>query len=121
MARLPRICLSGIPQHVIQRGNNRQVCFASDEDFAAYAQWYLNRKACPQPKQAKKSLDCFNPFAALKESVSGYTSKQAKKMFLPDPKEPIFRYVYEVTDVKVKPAHDSLFQIPSGYKIATRE
>ena len=39
MARLPRLCLPGIPQHVIQRGNNRQVCFASDEDFAAYAHW----------------------------------------------------------------------------------
>ena len=39
MARLTRFCLPGIPQHVIQRGNNRQVCFASDEDFAAYAHW----------------------------------------------------------------------------------
>jgi len=39
MARLPRICLPGIPQHVIQRGNNRQACFASNEDFAAYAHW----------------------------------------------------------------------------------
>ena len=39
MARLPRICLPGIPQHIIQRANNRQVCFASEEDFAAYAHW----------------------------------------------------------------------------------
>lgn len=39
MARLPRIGLPGIPQHIIQRGNNRQVCFASDEDFSAYAHW----------------------------------------------------------------------------------
>ncbi len=39
MARLPRICLPGIPQHVIQRGTNRQACFASDEDIAAYAHW----------------------------------------------------------------------------------
>ena len=39
MARLPRLCLPGIPQHVIQRGNNRQTCFASEEDFAAYAYW----------------------------------------------------------------------------------
>ena len=39
MARLPRICLPGIPQHVIQRGNNHQVCFASEEDFSAYAGW----------------------------------------------------------------------------------
>ena len=39
MARLPRICLPGIPQHVIQRGNDRQVYFGSEEDFAAYAHW----------------------------------------------------------------------------------
>jgi putative transposase len=39
MARLPRFCPSGLPQHIIQRGNNRNVCFADDQDFAAYAHW----------------------------------------------------------------------------------
>lgn len=39
MARLPRICPVGIPQHVIQRGNNHQVCFACDQDIATYAGW----------------------------------------------------------------------------------
>ena len=39
MARLPRLCLPGIPQHIIQRGTNRQACFASEDDFAAYAHW----------------------------------------------------------------------------------
>jgi putative transposase len=39
MARLQRICPPGIPQHIIQRGNNRLACFATDEDFAAYAHW----------------------------------------------------------------------------------
>ena len=39
MARLTRLCPPGIPQHIIQRGNNRQPCFASDEDIAAYASW----------------------------------------------------------------------------------
>jgi putative transposase len=39
MARLPRFCPAGLPQHVIQRGHNRQVCFGSEEDFAAYAHW----------------------------------------------------------------------------------
>ena len=39
MARLRRYTPKGIPQHVIQRGNNRQVCFGSDEDMAAYAHW----------------------------------------------------------------------------------
>jgi putative transposase len=33
MARLPRYNLSGQPQHVILRGNNRCVIFAADEDY----------------------------------------------------------------------------------------
>ena len=33
MARLPRYVLPGQPQHIIQRGNNRQVIFTCDEDF----------------------------------------------------------------------------------------
>ncbi|MCW8942349.1 MAG: transposase [Gammaproteobacteria bacterium] len=37
MARLKRISPLGIPQHIIQRGNNRQVCFACDQDMAYYA------------------------------------------------------------------------------------
>ena len=39
MARLARVCPIGIPQHIIQRGNNRQVCFASEQDFSAYVNW----------------------------------------------------------------------------------
>ena len=39
MARLRRYTPKGIPQNVIQRGNNRQVCFGSNEDMAAYAHW----------------------------------------------------------------------------------
>jgi putative transposase len=33
MARLPRYVIPGQPQHVIQRGNNRQVIFTNDADF----------------------------------------------------------------------------------------
>ena len=39
MARLPRFCPSGLAQHIVQRGNNRDICFACDEDFSAYAHW----------------------------------------------------------------------------------
>lgn len=39
MARLPRCCPAGLPQHIIQRGNNRSICFAGTQDFAAYANW----------------------------------------------------------------------------------
>jgi len=33
MARLPRCVILGQPQHIIQRGNNRQSIFAADADF----------------------------------------------------------------------------------------
>jgi putative transposase len=33
MARLPRYVIPGQPQHIIQRGNNRQVIFAAEGDY----------------------------------------------------------------------------------------
>ncbi len=36
MPRPLRIDLPGIPQHVIQRGNDRQPCFYSDDDYLCY-------------------------------------------------------------------------------------
>ncbi len=39
MARLKRITPAGIPQHIIQRGNNKQACFASEDDMKAYLKW----------------------------------------------------------------------------------
>jgi len=41
MARQPRFVLPGQPQHVIQRGNNRDVIFASEADY----QFYLEKLA----------------------------------------------------------------------------
>ena len=39
MARLPRLFLLGVAQHIIWRGKNRQACFCSDDDYASYAHW----------------------------------------------------------------------------------
>jgi len=36
MARQPRFVLPGQPQHVIQRGNNRDIIFVSDMDYQFY-------------------------------------------------------------------------------------
>jgi putative transposase len=33
---MPRYCLPGQPQHVIQRGNNRNIIFAADDDYQFY-------------------------------------------------------------------------------------
>lgn len=39
MARLSRISPVDIPVHLIQRGNNRQLCFDADADYVAYLGW----------------------------------------------------------------------------------
>lgn len=39
MARLSRVAPIGVAPHVIQRGNNRQICSTSDQDMAAYVGW----------------------------------------------------------------------------------
>jgi len=36
MPRLPRFNIIGLPQHVTQRGNNRQACFFGPDDFQFY-------------------------------------------------------------------------------------
>jgi len=48
MARLPRVSPSGIPVHLIQRGNNRQACFGAVEDYIAYIGWLkeYSKKYC---------------------------------------------------------------------------
>lgn len=38
MARMPRLFVEGYAQHIIQRGNNRSVCFFRDADYAFYLQ-----------------------------------------------------------------------------------
>ena len=39
MPRRPRLALPNIPQHIIQRGNNRQACFYAEEDYRVYLEW----------------------------------------------------------------------------------
>lgn len=39
MPRKPRFYLPGVPAHVVQRGNDRQAVFFSDDDYRAYLGW----------------------------------------------------------------------------------
>ncbi len=39
MPRMERVCPVDIPQHIIQRGNNKQQCFNADKDRKAYLFW----------------------------------------------------------------------------------
>jgi len=48
MARQPRFVLIGQPQHIIQRGNNRQNIFKTEEDYLSYLE---------KPSQAAKNIN----------------------------------------------------------------
>jgi putative transposase len=39
MPRRPRLSLAGLPQHIVQRGNNRQPCFFAEDDYRFYLHW----------------------------------------------------------------------------------
>lgn len=39
MARRPRLDLPEVPQHIIQRGNNRSVCFYDEIDYVTYLEF----------------------------------------------------------------------------------
>ncbi len=39
MARRARLIFAGVPQHIIQRGNNRQATFFAEEDYRCYLDW----------------------------------------------------------------------------------
>ena len=39
MLRLGRLILLEVPLHIIQRGNNRSVCFYAEDDFLFYLDW----------------------------------------------------------------------------------
>ena len=99
----------------------RELAKAEGYPMSIKTEWYLDRQACPQAQPQKKSLDWSNPLQALQDSASEYAGKQAKKMFLPNPNEPIFRYVYDVTSVDIKDVRDSVFEVPAGFKLVSRE
>jgi putative transposase len=49
MTRRPRLVLSAVPLHIIQRGNNRAPCFACETDYLVYlalARQYAAEAAC---------------------------------------------------------------------------
>lgn len=39
MSKLRKVALVGVPQHVIQRDNNHQICFGGEADIVPYIAW----------------------------------------------------------------------------------
>lgn len=64
MARLARLNIADIPQHIVQRGNNRQATFFADDDYAVYLDKlheYANQHGVAAIAHDEHQLACFTP------------------------------------------------------------
>lgn len=93
-------------------------------------QWFMDKKSCPEAEEAKKSfsvsdIDMNDPLNSIKDLTGGFfkdsADKAVKSYFMPDPKEPIFNYIYDVTSVNIKNEHLSVFDLPAGAKLINRK
>ncbi|WP_232732359.1 hypothetical protein [Pseudoalteromonas spongiae] len=56
MARLPRLNFPNIPQHIVQRGNNRQITFVEPDDYVIYLEklkYYAKEYAVNESMEAE--------------------------------------------------------------------
>lgn len=96
--------------------------------------WYLaDGKTCPEelekrnaPKQKNEdAIDLKDPVGSLGSLAGGLLKNKAKaavaKKFERDPTKPLIRYVYDVTSVGMEQRHDSVFMVPTGYKLTDRK
>jgi len=101
----------------------RKLAKAKGYPISIKADWYLDRKACKEQsaKKAKQSFDWSDPLASVKSEAKDFANEKVTQWFAPDPKESLFQYTYEIQNVAIEPKHDSVFDIPTGFKLVTRE
>lgn len=97
-------------------------------------EWYLaNGNTCSEALEKRNAnteknneqIDFKDPVGSLGSLAGGFLKNKAKttasKKFERDPAKPLIRFVYDVTSVGLEQRNDSIFMIPSGYKLANRE
>jgi len=92
-------------------------------------EWFLENNACADvqaPKTASTdTFDVKDPVGSVKNALGGFFKKKAKeqvkKRFGLKDGEPVFRYIYDVTNVELAAQKDSIFEKPLGYKFITRQ
>ena len=61
MPRRARLSPPNVPLHLIQRGNNRQACFFSEEDYRFYLEWLAEYPP----------WSCYHPRATALRAIKG--------------------------------------------------
>jgi hypothetical protein len=87
------------------------------------AEWFQKKGGACEVKQAKsnRSSSPTDLKGMAMSMVGGFIDKKKKAMMAEWSKEPLIRYIYEITEVAQKPVRDSAFEVPKGYKMADRQ
>jgi hypothetical protein len=91
-------------------------------------EWNASAEACgkgqqvAQTKQEGSNIDLQNGVSGLVGSLtSKFVEKKVEDEAEKAKSKPIFGYVQQVTSIKMEMVHDSVMEIPHGYKLETRE
>ncbi len=109
MPRSPRMYLADLPCHVIQRGNNRDARFFSDDDYLFYREFFSRQLAQETVHAIRVASDFSMPLGSDRfkkqiESAPGRSIGQAKRVRPSVGAYPKREYVSFVTD----PCHGPL-------------
>jgi len=96
-------------------------------------EWFAQTNACKdeQKKRAEakapkeSEFDLADAAGSLKNLAGGLLKDKAKstlaKKFERDPSKPLIRYIYDVESVTLADKQDSIFTVPSNYKLENRQ
>ena len=92
-------------------------------------EWFSEKNTCPQTaateeKEDSASFDVNDPVGSLGSMASGFLSgiakKEVEKRFTPTADKPVLTYIQNVKSIGIEGRHDSLFNLPHGYKLQDR-
>lgn len=79
--------------------------------------WYLEAHACEEAAPQTASSDsASDPLGALKDMASNVVGDAVKDQFAADEGAPIFSYRYDVQSASIAQVHDSVFNVPKGFR-----
>lgn len=102
---------------------SRKIATIKGYPLSIKAEWFQKKGgACEVTKQASSKSSSPTDLAGMAKSMLGNFLEKKKEAIVAEwDKEPLVRYIYEVTDVKQQPVKDSAFDVPKGYKLADRQ
>lgn len=85
-------------------------------------EWFQKLEACQEPKEQTQKEETPTSLQGFAKSMLSSLAKEKRQEIVDEwMKEPRIRYIYEITDVQQELVKDSVFEVPSGYRMVDRQ